>query len=100
MQLQAVEARHAAFVRLARRLPPVSAAETPAPWITNNIPPSIPFQTYYNGEDNVEQSGIIISNLPDTYATGGKVPKISATAAFDEPFDKTRVLSFIKPFKL
>lgn len=100
MQIHAVEARHAAYVRLMRRLPPVNAAETPSPWISNNIPPSIPFQSYYNGEDNMAQNGMVISSLPNTNYTDGQTPKISASAAFDEPFDKARVLSFIKPFKV
>ena len=99
-RLQATEARHAAFVRLVRRLAPINAAETPAPWITNNIPPTIPLQTYYLGEDNVEQNGIVTTTLPNIYYADGVMPKISATAAFDEPFDKTKVLSLIAGFKL
>ncbi|MCF8448358.1 MAG: ferritin-like domain-containing protein [Taibaiella sp.] len=99
-QLQSVEARHAAFVRHIRRLAPINAPETPSPWISNNIPPTIPFQAYYNGEDNVEHNGVIITNLPNIHYNNGAMPKISATGAFDEPFDKTRVLTLIAPFKL
>ncbi len=100
MQLQAVEARHAAYVRLVRRLPPVNAPETPTPWIANNIPPTIPFQSYYNGEDVVEQSGQVITNYKNVNYANGIMPQVAATAAFDEPFDKARCLSFIKPFKV
>ncbi len=98
MQMQAVEARHAAYVRTVRRL--AGAPEYPAPWISNNIPPTVALQPYYKDEDNVEHNGIIITTLPNTnYKTGG-TPKISATAAFDEPFDRARINTLIKPFKL
>jgi hypothetical protein len=99
-QLQAVEARHAAFVRHIRRIAPINAPEQPAPWINNNIPPTIPLQSYYNGEDRTEQNGINLSAIQNPYYNNGTMPKISITAAFDEPFDKARVLSFIAPFKL
>ncbi len=99
-QLQDVEARHAAYVRHVRRLPPVSAPETPSPWISNNIPPTVAFQSYYNDEDNVEHNGVVITALPNIYYNDGLMPQISATGAFDEAFDKTRVLSLIAPFKL
>jgi len=100
LQLQAAEARHAAFIRHIRRIAPISAAEEPAPWITNNIGPTIPFQSHYVGEDRVEQEGVVILSLPDPYVAAGTVPQISATAAFDEPMTKEKVLSFIKPFKV
>ncbi len=99
-QLQAVEARHAAFVRHIRRIAPINAPEEPAPWITNNIGPTPTFQYYYNGEDVTAQNGVVLSAIPNTYYNNGTMPKISVTAAFDEPFDKARVLSFIAPFKL
>lgn len=99
-QLLETEGRHAAYVRHVRRLAPISAPETPTPWISNNIPPTIPLQTYYTGEDNLMQNGINVSGLPNIYYNDGVMPKISATAAFDEPFDKTRVLSLIAPFKV
>lgn len=99
MQIQCVEARHASFIRLIRRLyAKAGAAEYPAPWITNNIPPSIPLQPFYVGEDNAVQSGVEITDLPDALDASGHVPAISATAAFDEPFDKAKVLSLLNPF--
>ena len=98
--LQATEARHAAFVRLVRRLNPGLSPEYPAPWITNNIPPTIPTRNYYDGEDNVEHKSIIITTLPDQYAAGGVVPQISATAAFDEGYPTATIMTLMAPFKL
>ena len=96
-QLLTVEARHAAHIRQLRRMPNVNAPEQPAPWIVNNIPPSSLFQSYYTGEDNVIQNDITITSLE---GVKGNVPKISATAAFDEPYDAATVKKLILPFKL
>lgn len=96
LEMICTEGRHAAHVRLVRRF--AGALEGPAPWITNNIPPTIPLQYLYNGEDNVIQSDITITSLPDTYDPSGTVPQISATAAFDETLDKATVKSYIAPF--
>ena len=98
MGLQCCEARHAAHVRLVRRFR--NAPEYPAPWITNNIPPTIELQSYYNYEDNVAQSGMDISQLPDKYAAGGLVPKTAATAAFDEAYDIPNTFTLLNPFLL
>lgn len=98
-QLQAAEARHAAFIRHIRRIDPINAVEEPAPWITNNIPPTIAFQPYYKGEDNLQQLGITITNLPNIYYNTGTMPKESATAAFDEGYSMEMVKSLIAPFK-
>ncbi len=106
-QIQSVEGRHAAHVRLIRRN--AGAAENPAPWISNNIPPppiltSEPesqFQPFYIGEDNTLQvGGVDITTLPDAYATGGTVPKASATAAFDESMDMVTISALLRPFLL
>ncbi len=100
-QIQSTEGRHAAHVRLIRRQPPISAAENPAPWITNNIPPTVALQSYYVGEENTLQiGGTDISTLPDAYSSTGKVPLLSATAAFDEGMDTATILSLIQPFLL
>ncbi len=97
-QMVATEGRHASFVRLIRRLPPISAMEIPAPWINNNIPPTPALQSYYLGEDNTKQlNNIVITSLP---GLTGNIPELSATAAFDEPLDKTTVLSLLSPFIL
>jgi len=98
-EIQATEARHAAYVRLVRRLNPSLSPEYPAPWITNNIPPTAALQPYYVTEENVQQENVIITTLPDTYNTSGTVPQISATAAFDEAYDITRVGTLMAPFK-
>jgi len=101
-QLLATEGRHAAFVRLIRRN--MGAIEVPAPWINNNIPPTSPvansnlvLQPFYNGEDNVQQSGIAIDSLP---GVTGTIPDLSASAGFDEPMDKATYLSLMAPFIL
>ncbi len=104
LEMQCTEARHAAHIRLVRRNMGIGVnADYPAPWITNNVPPSwVPidrFQPWYAGEENVTQSGIFITSLPDVPA-GGTVPKISATAAFDEPMDAATLNSLMYPFKL
>lgn len=99
-QVQATKAKHASYVRLMRRLIPAVSPEYPAPWITNNIPPAAAFQPYYVTEDNVEHKHVVITALPDTYNTAGTVPQVSATAAFDEPYDITTVMGLMKPFKL
>lgn len=98
MEMQCTEARHAAHVRLIRRF--TNAPENPAPWITNNIPPTITLQPFYNYEDNVGQSGIDIAQLADKYAPGGTVPTTAATAAFDEAMDIPTVLTLLKPYFL
>ncbi len=98
-QIHSTEARHAAHVRTVRRY--TNAPEHPAPWITNDIAPIPALQTTYNGEDNLTQiNGTIINTLPDAFDPSGVVPKISATAAFDEPLDLTIVKAFIAPFML
>ena len=104
LEMQCTEARHAAHIRLVRRNMGIAVnADYPAPWITNNVPPSsVPinrFQPWYDGEENVTQSGIFITSLADVPA-GGTVPKISATAAFDEPMDAATITTLMAPFKL
>lgn len=97
-QLSAAEGRHAAFIRLVRRN--MGAPETPAPWITNNIPPHTTgefFQPNYNGEENTGQMNMDIASLP---GIGGTIPALSASAAFDEPIDLAFVTNFFLPFIL
>jgi hypothetical protein len=99
-QILATEGRHASFVRLIRRNPPISAQETPAPWINNNIPPTAALQPFYLGEDNTIQKNINITLLPGVTGATGTIPQMSATAAFDEPETKTTVLNLLAPFIL
>ena len=96
LQIQSVEARHAAHIRLVRRF--AGAIEYPKPWITNNIPPITAVQANYNGEDNTIQDGIAISILPDV--GGSTIPVTAATEAFDEPIDSTTVATSIAQFML
>ncbi len=98
LQMHCTDARHAAHVRYVRRN--AGTPEYPAPWINNNIPPTIPLQPYYLGEDNTIQLGVDILTLPDTFDESGFVPKISATAAFDETMDMETVKLRIAPFLL
>ncbi len=95
-QITATEGRHAAHARLIRRQ--MGAPEVPAPWITNDIAPKNPdFQANYQGEDNEVQKGVTITQLA---GVSGTIPQLSATAAFDEPMDKTKVLSLLAPYML
>jgi hypothetical protein len=95
-QIAATEGRHAAHARLLRRN--MGAVEIPAPWINNDIAPKQPdFQANYLGEANTQQLNVVTTSLP---GLTGTVPQLSATAAFDEPLDKTTVLSLLGPFML
>jgi len=97
LELSCVEGRHAAHVRLVRRMTGAAAPDYPAPWITNNIPPIVALQANYLGEDNVTQQGVVITSLKDITGT---IPEASATAAFDEPLLQSTVTSLIAPFFL
>ncbi|MCW3121440.1 MAG: Dessication-associated protein [Flavipsychrobacter sp.] len=97
MRMQSSVGRHASHARYVRRLLGyTSAPEHPSPWITDNIPPDVRLQAYYDGEDAVGQQGVDISGLS---GSTGAVPHYSATAAFDEAYDKSVVLSLLSPFK-
>ena len=98
LQINSVEARHASFIRLLRRfynLAPYDQAIKP--WITDNIPASIPLQPHYLGEDNTIQKGIDITSLP---GVTGTLSHTAATEAFDEPLDKATVTNLLASFKL
>ncbi|MBC7552429.1 MAG: ferritin-like domain-containing protein [Taibaiella sp.] len=95
LQISTVEARHAAYIRLVRRLG-LGAIDNPKPWITNNIPPIISLQPNYLGEDNTVQKGVEVTSIA---GYNGNIPKTAATEAFDEPLDKATVASLIAPFK-
>jgi hypothetical protein len=101
-QLLATEGRHAAYVRLIRRK--MGAPELPAPWINNNIPPTSTvansaevLQPFYNGEENTQQLNVNIGSLS---GISGTIPTLSASAAFDEPIDKTVITNLLSPFML
>lgn len=91
LQIHSVEARHAAHVRKLRST--FSPDHTEKPWITKNSTDGIgsSVQASYDGEENVMQLGIDVTNLPG-------VTGISATEAFDEPLTMEQVLAIVDPF--
>ncbi|MCD6011589.1 MAG: Dessication-associated protein [Flavipsychrobacter sp.] len=95
-QITATEARHAAHARLIRRN--LGAVEVPAPWVTNDIAPITDFLANYDGEQNTKQLDVEITALKGH--KDDNIPRLSASAAFDEPLNKATVVSLMKPFIL
>ncbi len=97
LQIHSVEARHAAHLREMRQAAGllVPSGVTVKPWITLNqsgIGTSA-VQASYDGEDNVVQAGVTITNI------GGKnISAASASEAFDEPLTKGQVTAIVTPF--
>lgn len=97
LQIHSVEARHAAHLRKIRGenglLVPMGV--TVKPWITLNQSgigsPAV--QASYNGEDNVVQAGVTITNIG-----GQQISAAAASEAFDEPLTKDQVLAIVTPF--
>ena len=89
LQIHSIEARHAAHVRRLRAINDPSVK----PWITGKSTSGIgsSVQSSYDGEENVTQLGIDVTNLPGV--TGA-----SATEAFDEPLTMEQVLAIVDPF--
>lgn len=94
LQITSVEARHAAYIRVLRRLR--GDIDNPKPWITNNVPPEAFLQPFYLGEDNVIQNGLDLTTL--TGVNGTELSMTAASEAFDEPSDKATIAALIKPF--
>jgi len=98
LQIHSVEARHAAHIRYMRRnLSGANLVEGDIkPWITGNQsniannPGSAAIQRTYNGEDLATQATVAIA--------GGEISVNEATEAFDEPLDKTAILTIVDPF--
>jgi hypothetical protein len=100
LNVHSVEARHASHIRQMRRAraaspggPLYSGVNPAKPWIENaesNIA-SAAVQPSYAGEELGVQLGVNI-------ATNGGVTAAAATAAFDEPLDRTSVLAIVDPF--
>ena len=88
LQLHSVEARHAAHIRMARRM---NGFDTDVrPWIVgNDHSAGTALAAVYKGEDNHVQAGVDVArfNLGD-----------AATSGFDEPLTKDEVLNIVKPF--
>lgn len=97
LQIHSVEARHAAHLREMRKAANllVPAGVDVKPWITLNqsgIATSA-VQASYNGEENVTQAGVPITNI------GGKnISAAAASEAFDEPLTKDQVTAIVTPF--
>ena len=97
LQIHSVEARHAAHLRQMRKAANllVPAGVDVKPWITLNQSgigsPAV--QASYNGEENVKQANIPITNI------GGKnISAAAASEAFDEPLSKEQVTAIVTPF--
>ncbi|MBA3673807.1 MAG: ferritin-like domain-containing protein [Chitinophagaceae bacterium] len=92
--IHAVEARHAAKIRYMRRLN--GFAPSIKPYITGSNDSGVPAANgNYVREDNVNQLGVIITNLP---GVGGNISLNAATEAFDEPLTKAEVLALVALF--
>lgn len=97
LQIHSVEARHAAHLREMRKMANllVPSGVNVKPWITLNqsgIGTSA-VQASYNGEENVTQAGVMITNI------GGKnISAAAASEAFDEPLTKDQITAIVKPF--
>jgi len=97
LQIHSVEARHAAHLREMRQAAGflVPSGVTVKPWITLNQSGigSTAVQASYDGEENVTQAGVTITNI------GGKnISAASASEAFDEPLTKDQVTAIVTPF--
>jgi hypothetical protein len=97
LQIHSVEARHAAHLREMRKMANllVPSGVHVKPWITLNqsgIGTSA-VQASYNGEENVTQAGVMITNI------GGKnISAAAASEAFDEPLTKDQITAIVTPF--
>ena len=97
LQIHSVEGRHAAHLRYMRKKANllVPAGVDVKPWITLNQSgigsPAV--QGSYNGEENVTQAGVAITNIG-----GNMISAAAASEAFDEPLTKDQVLAIVKPF--
>lgn len=97
LQIHSVEARHAARLREMRKEANllVPAGVDVKPWITLNQSgigsPAV--QASYDGEENVVQAGVTITNIG-----GFPISAKAASEAFDEPLTKDQVSAIVKPF--
>ncbi len=97
LQIHSVEARHAARLREMRKAANllVPSGVIVKPWITLNqsgiASPAV--QASYNGEDNVVQAGVTITNVG-----GQQISASAASEAFDEPLTRDQVTAIVTPF--
>lgn len=91
LQIHAVEARHASYVRYIRQKRGAAANK---PWITGNDAGGIPgVAAVYAGEEATTQAGVNIVNIG-----GQSVSSNAASEAFDEPLDQAQVTAIVDPF--
>ncbi|MEO6837183.1 MAG: ferritin-like domain-containing protein [Ginsengibacter sp.] len=97
LQIHSVEARHAAHIRGMRMAANllVPAGVIVKPWITLNQSgiATTAVQASYDGEDNVIQGGVTITNIG-----GQQISAASASEAFDEPLTKDQIVAIVTPF--
>lgn len=103
LQIHSVEARHASHIRQMRRGlgQLIPSGVTLQPWITlaqSGIETGDPslnglIQMIYNGEENVTQAGVNITNVG-----GQAINAREASEAFDEPLTKAQVTAIVNPF--
>jgi hypothetical protein len=97
LQIHSVEARHAAHIREMRKAANllVPAGVDVKPWITLNQSgigsPAV--QASYDGEENVTQAGVAITNIG-----GQSISAAAASEAFDEPLTKEQITAIVTPF--
>ncbi len=90
LNIHSVEARHAAHVRKVRQARGASVK----PWVTMNDTGGIPsVQAVYNGEENVSQANVTITNINNTGISAN-----AASESFDEPLTMDQVFAIAKPF--
>jgi hypothetical protein len=97
LQIHSVEGRHAAHIREMRKAANllVPAGVVVKPWITLNQSGigTAAVQASYDGEENVMQAGITITNIG-----GQKISAAAASEAFDEPLTKEQIIAIVTPF--
>ena len=97
LQIHSVEARHAAHIREMRKAAGllVPAGVNVKPWITLNQSGigSAAVQASYDGEENVVQAGVTITNIG-----GFPISAAAASEAFDEPLTKEQITAIVTPF--
>jgi hypothetical protein len=73
----------------------VPAGVVVKPWITLNQSGigTAAVQASYDGEENVMQAGITITNIG-----GQKISAAAASEAFDEPLTKEQIIAIVTPF--
>ncbi|MEO6135092.1 MAG: ferritin-like domain-containing protein [Ginsengibacter sp.] len=97
LRIHSVEARHAAHLREMRKAHGslVPAGVDVKPWITLNQSgigsPAV--QASYDGEENVTQAGVMITNIG-----GQQISAAAASEAFDEPLTKEQITAIVTPF--